>query len=128
METIRVSPLPLSSSGRQVFLQESVAQRVQMDSTDAVPPVWILHEAELFVEIDEPVEQSMRPLEVDVVVAGAVDDQQLALQAFGEVDRRSIAIALRIVLRQTDVSFLVDRVVEQLIGHASAGHTNLVQV
>ncbi len=42
---------------------------------DAMPPVGIFHEVELFVERDQFVQQSLRALEVDVVIARAVDDR-----------------------------------------------------
>ena len=71
----------LPSPRRQVLFEEPVAHRVEMDAADPVPPVRVLHEVELLVEVDQPVDHALRALEVHVVVAGAVDDQQLALRA-----------------------------------------------
>ena len=69
---------------------ELPAQRVEVEAADAVAPVRILHEAELLVQFDQPVEQPLRALEMDVVVARAVDDQQLALEPLGKGDRRAV--------------------------------------
>ena len=50
---------------------------------------------------------------------------RLALQPLGEVDRRADAVALGVVLRQPHVAFLVDRVVEPLVGHRRDRHADL---
>jgi hypothetical protein len=42
------------------------------------------HEVELFAELDQPVDQQFCPLQMNVVVAWAVDDQQISAQAFGK--------------------------------------------
>ena len=63
-----------------------------------------------------------------IIVAGAMHDEQFAPQPFGEVDRRSAAVALRILVRQSHVSFLIDDVIELLIGHRRDGHSRTKQV
>ena len=47
-------------------------------------PIRIDHEVERLAQLDQFVGETFGPLEVNVVVAGAVDDQQLAFQSFGE--------------------------------------------
>ena len=51
---------------------------------DAVRSVRIDHRIERLAELDQPVDQLLGALGVNVVVARAVNDHQLALQAFGE--------------------------------------------
>ena len=60
-----------------------------------------------------------------VVVASAVDEQQISLQSVGPVDGRAVLIALGIVLRSVHVAFLIDGVVEALVGHESHGNARL---
>src|SRR5215813_3583337 len=78
---------------------------------DAVSAVGIGHEVERFPEFDEFVHQQLRPLVVNVVVAGAVHNQQMALQSCCEIDCRTLLVALDVVLGQAHIAFLVDRVV-----------------
>ena len=82
---------PLTPSGRQILQEKSISHIFEMGPADAVPPVRIFHEAELLVQFDQPVEHPLRALEMDVVVARAVDEQQFSLESLGEVDRRSVA-------------------------------------
>ena len=86
--------------------------------------VWVLHEPELLVEINQLVEQPLRALEVNVVIAGAVDDKQLALQAARESDWRAVFIALYIFIRQPHVALLVDRIIQRLIRDRGAGNAH----
>ena len=75
----------------------------------------IVHHRERPVRGDERVDQRFGVLEVHVVVAGAVHDEQVAAQVRREGDRRSRAVAVRVLLRQAHVALLVDRVVEALV-------------
>src|SRR5271170_5212257 len=64
---------------------------------------------------------------MDVVIAGAVGDEQLPFQPVGSLDGRGFLIALFVnVVRQTDVSLGVDRIVEMPIGDRGAGEGDLV--
>ena len=54
----------------------------------------------LLAQLDQPLRQPHRVLEVDVGVDHAVADEQRALQPFGEVDRRALAVRLGVLLRQ----------------------------
>jgi len=45
-----------------------------------VATVWIEHHVHGFSELDQPVNQPLGPLYVDIVVPGAVDQQQMPLQ------------------------------------------------
>jgi hypothetical protein len=63
------------STCRQILLEKSIPQRVEMRAGDAVAAVRIFHETELLVQIDKLVEESLRALEMNVVIAGAMDDQ-----------------------------------------------------
>jgi len=82
---------------------------------DAVSPIRIRHYRERFVVRDQLVDQQLRSLIVDVVVAGAVDDQQIAFQVFRKRDRRRVLVILRVVFRQTEITFGVYRVVITIV-------------
>src|ERR1035441_1518712 len=80
-------PPLLPRPGWQILLEETVAQRVQVErvgTLHAMAAVRVFHEMKLLVERDQPIEQPLGSLEMDAVVARAVDDQQLALQPLGE--------------------------------------------
>ena len=64
----------IARPGRQMFFQKSIPQRVEVRAGDAVSAVGVFHEAELLVQIDELVQQALRALEMNVVIACAVDD------------------------------------------------------
>ena len=58
-----------------------------MRAGNAMASVRIFHEPELLIEFDQLVQQALRALKMYVVIAGAVDDEQLALQTARESDR-----------------------------------------
>jgi hypothetical protein len=58
-------------------------------SKDAVTAIGLGHEVERLPEFDALVQQQLRPL-MTIVVGGAVRDQQMALQAGGEIDGRAL--------------------------------------
>ena len=78
------------------MFEESVPERVEVDAADPVAPVRIFHERELLVEVDQPVDQALGALEMDVIVARAVDEEELALEAFGHPKRRSLFVSLNL--------------------------------
>ena len=59
---------------------------------------------EHLVLADELVDQHLAALVVDVVVTGAVDEQQVALETAGEVDGRAVMVTLRIERGDSGVS------------------------
>jgi len=61
-----------------MLFQESVPQRVQVNTADAMRAIGVLHKAELLVQVDEFIDETLRALEMHVVVARAVDDQQFS--------------------------------------------------
>ncbi len=89
---------------------------------DAVAPVRINHHAELFVGFDQRVDQPLRALVVDVVIAAAVNQQQVALKLSGIRDRRTSLVAERVLLRQAHIALLVDGVVQPEVGHGRHCH------
>src|SRR5215471_14736398 len=62
-----------------------------------------------------------------VVVARAVNDQQVSGESFGEVDGRAIVIALHVLLRQAHVALLIDGVVMAFVGDRSDSDAGLVE-
>ena len=77
---------------RQVLLQEPGHELEQVAAgsfalADAVGAVGVGHHRERLAQRDQAIDQGLAVLEVDVVVAGAVDQQQVALQALGMSDR-----------------------------------------
>ena len=91
-----------------------------------VGAVRIFHESELFAVLHQLVDQHLRSLEMYVVIPGSMHQQQMPLQPGREVDGASAFVAFRIVLRQTHVALLVDRVVEPLIRDRRHSHSHLV--
>ncbi len=53
---------------------------------NAMGAVGIVHEIKELAEFDEAIDEALGALEVDVVVSGAVHDEQVAFEAFGEGD------------------------------------------
>src|SRR6202034_202070 len=80
-------------------------------------------EIELFAESDEAIDEHFGSLEVDVVVAGAVHDEQMSGETLSEVDGRPIEVAIG--RRQAHVAFLIDGVVEGLIGDRGGSDSGL---
>lgn len=71
-------------AGRKMLGQVAREQVIQVHGgarafKDAVSAIRIGHEVEGFPEFDELVHQQFRPLVVNIVVAGAVHDQQMPL-------------------------------------------------
>src|SRR5580765_942865 len=80
----------------QILFEETITQRFEMAATYAVAAVWIFHKTELLVQIDQFVEQALGALEMNVVIAAAMDDEEFPLQTTGVRDGRTIFVALRI--------------------------------
>ena len=74
------------------------------------------------------VDEHFATLVVDVVVACAVDEQEIALEAFGIGDWRTFAVAFGVVLRGVHVAFLIDGVVESLVGNEGYGYAGVEHV
>ena len=77
---------------------------------------------------DEGVHQRFGPLVVAVVVAGAVDEQQLALKAVGEGQGRALAVAFGVVRGQAHVALLINGVVQAHVGDRGDGDARGVKV
>ena len=76
----------------------------------------------------EFVDEHFATLVVDVVVACAVDEQEIALEAFGIGDWRTFAVAFGVVLWGVHVAFLIDGVVESLVGNEGYGYAGVEHV
>jgi hypothetical protein len=66
------------------------------------------------------------PLVVHVVVTRAVHDQEASFELIRISDGRPIAVPVHVVLRQTHVPLLVDRVVAPLIRHRRHAHPGVI--
>ena len=53
---------------------------------ERVGSVGVVHEVEWLAQFDEAIDETLGSLEVNVVVAGAVHDEQMSLKTFGEAD------------------------------------------
>ena len=95
---------------------------------DGVGAVGVRHHAELLAVGDEGVHQRFGSLVVAVVVAGAVDEQQLALKSVGEGQRRALPIAFGVVGWQAHVALLINGVVEAHVGDRRDGDARGVEV
>src|SRR5947207_14824273 len=90
---------PSSSSRRQMLFQIPRNQRVDMQQRprplgNSMCPIRVLHKIELLSKLHQPIDQLLVSLEMHIVVAGAMDDQQLPLHPVRDADWRSIAITL----------------------------------
>src|SRR2546430_391610 len=99
---------PSPPSRRQMLFQIPRNQRVDVQQRtwplgNSMCPIRVLHKIELLSKLHQPIDQLLVSLEMHIVVAAAMDDQQFPLQAFRETDWRSIAIALRVLSRQPHV-------------------------
>ena len=84
---------------------------------DGVGAIRISHHGESFVVFDQLVDQSFCSLVMAIVVAGAVNQQEISLEIVGEIDRRSLSESINVVTRQSHVAFLVNRVIVTLIAY-----------
>jgi hypothetical protein len=82
----------------------------------AVVTIRIDHVVERFAQLDEPVHQAFDNPQVRVVLAGAVNDQQVALQALGKIDGRRATVAFRVGLGRLRVNLLGPGVVKMGLG------------
>src|ERR1017187_2850640 len=71
----------------------------------------------LFSERNKFIPQQLESLEMYVVVAGPVNHQQTSAQAAREINRRTFFVRLRTILRQSQITFLVNCVVQTLVGN-----------
>ena len=65
---------------------------------DAVGPVRIRHHRERLSVGDELVDEHLKALIMDVIVARPMDDEEVAFQVLGEVDGRTVLVSVLIVL------------------------------
>ncbi len=77
---------------RQVLVQVTGQELVEMTRRpllvrDSMPAIGVGHHGEELVVNDELVDQRFGALIVDVVVTGAVDDEQIAFEMLGKCDR-----------------------------------------
>ena len=65
---------------------------------------------------------------MNVVVARAVNQEQVAAQTFCEIYGGAVAIAFHVFKGQAHVTFLVNCVVETEIGHRRDGHAYFIEI
>src|SRR3954470_20195157 len=99
------SSLAGDPTGRNVFLEVACDQAVDMEGCsfalgDGVGAIGVNHKVKRQAEGYELVDEQLGSLEVDVVVAGAVNDEQVAFKVLDKVDGRAVVIALLVGLRQ----------------------------
>ena len=90
--------------------------------------VRIGHDGEWFVMRHKLVDELLGALVVHIVVAGAVDDEQVSLQPLGMRDGRAVHLALGVVLRQAHVALLIDAVIKPTVRHGSHSHGSAVEI
>ena len=76
----------------QVFHQITCQQPEKMPCRvfpfgNAVSSVGIRHHGEMFVVLDEFIDQTLEALVMDIIVCGPMDDQEVSLQPVGVRDR-----------------------------------------
>ena len=88
---------------------------------DAVVAVWIKIGFVLLVGSDQRIGHFRSILEMHVVVAHAVDQQVIAFQPVGKIDRRIVAVPLRIFRFRAHVALRVNRIVPLPVGDGRYG-------
>src|SRR5436309_15669275 len=96
--------------------------------TDVVTPIWILHHRELLLVGNQGIDKNFSSFVVNIIIARSVDNQELACQTSRVRHRRAGAIVCFVVLRQTHVTLLIDRVIEVLVGNRRHRHSDLINV
>ena len=110
-----------------VFVQVPRERAVEMPGGvrpfgNGVGAVGVRHHGEMLIVSDEFVDQPFRALVMAVVVARAMDQEQISPELAGIRDGRAKAVIFGIVLGQPHVTLLVDRIVEQLACVRSDGY------
>lgn len=94
----------------------------------SVGPVGIGHHGEVFVVFDQLIDQPLEALVMDIVVCGPMDDQEVSFKPVCMSDRRTIRVALFIVIRKAHVPLLVDCIVQTLVAHKGDSHGRVVEL
>src|SRR5580704_8625230 len=97
------SLLSASSTGGQVFLEVAGQQTVQMPGgvlalADAMRAIRVVHHGELLVCGHECVDQRFAVLEVHVVIARAVDNEQVAAESTDVRERRGFFVLFGVLV------------------------------
>src|SRR5262249_7143028 len=122
-ETIQDSSFPARAGGKG--LRQESGQQLKKGTSGPRPLInsmratRISHHREWFVRGHQRVNQGLGALVVNVVVPGAVYDQQLSLQLRSKGDCRALFVLVRVVLWQPAVPLLIDRIVVPQIGDGS---------
>src|SRR5688572_8797647 len=95
---------------------------------DTVGTIWIWHDGKRLIRRHQRINQRFGALVVDIVVACAMDYEQLTLELAGKRDWRALLILVRVILRQPAVTLLIDRIVETKIGHRRYRHSYLIDI
>ena len=95
---------------------------------DRVRSVRIGHHRKLLVLLDELVDQQLDRLVVTVVVAGSMNDQQVTLQVFREMDRRTIVVARWVIFGDALITFLIDGIIVPHVRHRRDGYARMIYV
>ena len=95
---------------------------------DGVGPVRVREHHKLFVVRDELIDELGHALVVHIVIHRAMNQQQFPFKIFRVCDRRTILVALDIILGQPHVAFLIDSVVQALIRHRRNGDANMIEI
>ncbi len=66
---------------------------------DGVGSVRVDHCVERFAQLYQAIYQQLGSLVVHVIVARTMNNEQVALEPLGEIDRRTLLVPLRVLLR-----------------------------
>src|SRR5579863_6578295 len=114
---LKVSAPPPSLQLPQQMLINHVKQVSLVDrAADPVRFAGIHHKAELLARFNEAFDHLNAVLEMDIVVTGAVDQQQRSTQFSGHIRQAQILIALPILFRKSLITLGINRIVVSPIG------------
>ena len=103
-------------------------QRGAFAFTDGVGPIRVSQHLEWLVVRHQRIDELGHTLVMHVVIRRAMDELKLAFQIFSERNRRTVFIALLVIVRQAHVAFLINGVVEQLIRHGRDRDARVIQI
>ena len=81
-----------------------------------------------FAFLDKTVDKFLCVLVMNIIIACAMNKEEVAFETIDEVDRTTTEVAIRIALWSVHVTLLIDGVVEMLVAHEGDGDTCLEDI
>src|SRR5215217_511584 len=86
---------------------------------DTVRTVWIRHELKYLIMFDQLINKHFCVLVMYIVIAGAMNVEQISTQVFSVGNRRAFNKVFSVFLRNAHITFLINIIVSKLIANSS---------